>query len=498
MQFSEQQPAPRASRSVAAVSSVAARGETQRYYQEVFRVRELESLDASQEALKQGTDEPDLSHHHTASSLPAIHEDEATRAQQLTGLQANDPFLASANARFQARLEARHGGTGARALQQHDARDALAAALRQVEAAKAVHREAVQAQEVFYIKTGGEVLSAEEILRERITAHRLDCNVDEALVRVKLAEREQAQLQAKFERAGYTGAGETDTLVCTPATAHGAPSGLRLDVTLPQYDDDGGSGSGLNASHGSSRFKQHRATRSPPTRQRRRTKDPEMPRSEDNLTLRRNVRMSSMPEGALSPVLRRTAVRHARPASLPSLAGTTAPLGDTRTAEIEESTATEATGKESRREWSGNQTVAGQLLALSREAYRNQRRPSYANDGKPRSLSAEPPQYDSTLSRSGNFGAYMSLEKSVTGAWRGRGNEASGGFGNLAIGGKLENNLETAWRSLAARRVASQKAAEAVSNRKQQRWSSPYRAVRQDRAIKMGAAGGAIEKLLNI
>ena len=92
----------------------------------------------------------------------------------------------------------------------------------------------------------------------------------------------------------------------------------------------------------------------------------------------------------------------------------------------------------------------------------------------------------------------MSLETSVTGAWRGRDHESSGGLGNLAIGAKLENNLVTAWRSLAALRAASEKAALAASTRQRRRWNSPYKAVRSDRAIRMGGAGGTIEKVLNI
>lgn len=499
MQFSESPPHPLASRSMEAVSSVAARGETQKYYQELFRQRELASLEASEAALIQAVEDEDEL---PSSSMPAMGSDfdlEATRAMQLTGLRANDPYLASANARFQARLEARNFGGGARRLQQHDARDALAAALRRVEAAKAAHQAAVQAQEVFNMKTGGEPLPAEEIRRERLTVDRLRRNTQAALEHVKAMERDQAQLQFEFERAGCSP--NADTLICTPATVHRSHADLKLDVTLPGEFNETGSQS-------SSRSAQHRVARSPPTRQRHRTReDPDAnPRSEDILTLRRKVRMASMPEGALSPVLRRTAVRRGRPASLPAL--TTSPtvehsgqhdgelLGKPSAKAIEESIATENTGKQQRRGWAGNQTVAGQLLSLSRSTYRNQRRPSYANDGKPRRLPPEEVYHDPTLSRSGKLGAYMSLETSVTGAWRGRDHESSGGFGNLAIGAKLENNLVTAWRSLAARRVASEKTALANTG-KQRHWVSPYKAVRSDRMIRMGAAGGAIEKVLN-
>lgn len=483
-----------------AVSSVAARGDTQRYYQELFRQRELASLEASQEALTNGVEGvAEL----PASSMPAVGSDfdlEATRAMQLTGLHANDPYLASANARFQARLEARNFGGGARRLQQHDARDALAAALRRVEAAKAAHQAAMQAQEVFDMKTGGEPLHAEEIRRERLTVDRLRQNTQAALQQVKAMEREQAQLQFEFERAGCSP--NADTLICTPATVQRSHAELKLDVTLPGGDNETGSQS-------SSRSARYRAARSPPTRQRRRTRDdPDAnPRSEDILALRRKVRMSSMPEGALSPVLCRTAVRRGgRPASLPALA--TSPtversgqhegqlFSKPSAKAIEESMAMEVTGQHRRHDWAGNQTVAGQLLSLSRSTYRNQRRPSYANDGKPRRLPAEELYQDPTLSRSGKLGAYMSLETSITGAWRGRDHESSGGFGNLAIGAKLENNLVTAWRSLASRRVASEKAALANTH-KQRRWNSPYKAVRSDRTIRMGAAGGAIEKVLD-
>lgn len=493
MQFSEAQPHPLASRRTEATSSVATRSETQKYYREVFRMRDLGSLDSNRAAPPQrAEDEVDAA----TSMMPQIHSDEeASRAMQLTGLQADDPFLASANARFQARLEARDGGGGARRLQQHNARDALASALRRVEAAKGAHKAAVQAKEVFDLKTGGEALSAEEILRERTTANRLLQNVDSTLEHVKAMEREQTQLQIEYERAG--GSADAETLVCTPSTVHGAHAGLRLDVTLPSSEGN----TEVCSSQGSSRSSQRRAVRSPPTRQRRRTREDreDIPRTEDNRALRHNVRMSSMPKGALSPVLRRTVECRTRPTSLPSLVESPSVENSGQQADrIEKSMSLEATGRQTRQQWAGHQTVAGQLLSLSREAYRNQRRMSYANDGKPRSLPAEQPHYDPTLSRSGNLGAYASLETSVTGAWRGRNHDSSGGFGNLAISSKLENNLVTAWRSLAARRVASEKAVVAASTRKQQRWSSPYKAVRSDRAIRMGAAGGAIEKVLNI
>lgn len=482
------------------VSSLGARGETQKYYREFFRQRELARLEAAPRALAQGDGDADELAPSATRPMGDGHDPEASRAMQLTGLQINDPFLASANARFQARLEARDFGGGARRLQQHDARDALAASLRRVEAAKAAHRGTVHAQEVFYVKTGDESLSAEEVLRERITADRLRRNTQIALEQVKAMEREQAQLQIEFDRAGCSP--NADTLICTPATAQGAHAGLKLDVTLPGTDSE--------PDLGSSRSAQHRGVRSPPTRQRHRTREDAaaIPRSEDSLTLRRNVRMASMPAGALSPVLRRTAVRRGRPASLPALArsppvensgqpeweSTAKPSAK----EIEENLEAEAAGRQHRRSWAGSQTVAGQLLSLSRDAYRSQRRPSYANDGKPRRLPAEQLHYDPTLSRSGNLGAYMSLETSVTGAWRGRDHESSGGLGNLAIGAKLENNLVTAWRSLAARRAASEKAALAASTRQRRRWNSPYKAVRSDRAIRMGGAGGTIEKVLNI
>ena len=426
-----------------------------------------------------------------------LHEDEATRAMQLTGLQQNDPFLASANARFQARLENRVGGGGARRAEQQSAREALGAALHHLMDAKRQHKQAVTAVDLFYLKTGGVVLSAAEIVRERLTAERLRLAAEQALREVTRQEQALASLTAQVERNGHS-TSEAETLLCTPATALVAPSGLSLDVTLPQ--DDGSTGSD-GTFVGEDRFRGpangRRSSkdrhRSPPTRQRHRTKDPEMPRSEENKKLRQSVRMHSVPEGSLSPVMRRTATRHAL-SSLGSSSAAQELLARTRAAEVDEAMAEEDAGRDSRQEWGGRQTVAGQLLELSRDNYRSQRRPSYANDGKPRSLSAEPAYLDPTLSRSGNFGAYMSLEHSVTGAWRGQDVASSGGYGNLAIGAKLEANLDQAWKSLAARRVASSKAAGTSGKR---RWVSPYQGYQTERSIAMGAANGALANLLN-
>ena len=468
MQFSEPRAAPAPSaRAAPGLTSHVARGQTQRFYAETFRVRELEAQEAAEFSLATGADDPD-EHHRTTVSMPSIQEDEATRAMQLTGLQPNDPFLASANARFQARLEnhSLSSGGGARRAEQQDAREALGAALRCVVEAKRQHKQAVTGVDLFYLKTGGEVLSADEIARERLTAERLRVTAEQALAEVRRQEQGLAAMKEQVEHKGHS-TDAVETLLCTPATAHVAPSGLSLDVTLPEDDAgfdptaSGGTFVGEDLFRGPANGRRSSKGRHvlPPTRQRRRTKDPEMPRSDENKKLRQSVRIHSVPEGSLSPVMRRTATRHA----LSSLGASSASaaqemLAKTRVADVDDAMAEGGVGRSERQEWGGRQTVAGQLLELSRENYRNQRRGSFANDGKLRSLSAEPAYLDPTLSRSGNFGAYMSLEKSATGAWRGQDVASSGGYGNLAIGAKLEANLDQAWKSLAARRVASSKA----------------------------------------
>ena len=93
-----------------------ARGETQKYYREFFRQRELARLEAAPRALAQGDGDADELAPSATRPMGDGHDPEASRAMQLTGLQINDPFLASANARFQARLEARDFGGGARRL----------------------------------------------------------------------------------------------------------------------------------------------------------------------------------------------------------------------------------------------------------------------------------------------------------------------------------------------------------------------------------------------
>ena len=130
----------------------------EKYYADLFRLREADAADTQRGA----SASPSLSTL-DGDGFPPIAEDEETRAMQLTGFRANDPFLASANARFEARLEARHSSSGARKLEQFGARNALAQSLREVQAARAEARAAQQAEELFYLKTGGEVLSGEEI-----------------------------------------------------------------------------------------------------------------------------------------------------------------------------------------------------------------------------------------------------------------------------------------------------------------------------------------------
>ena len=443
----------------------------EKYYADLFRLREADAADTQRGA----SASPSLSTL-DGDGFPPIAEDEETRAMQLTGFRANDPFLASANARFEARLEARHSSSGARKLEQFGARNALAQSLREVQAARAEARAAQQAEELFYLKTGGEVLSGEEIVRERCTADRLKRSAQEARKALRQTERRQAELAESIKRAGFDH-GDVQTLICTPGTAHVAPTPLCLDVSL---HEEQWSEAMDDTSLSSSAKRRHARHDSPPTRQRKRSSSPPPRRSTPANELRHHVRMVSMGSTEaqhVSSKIRSKATWDLAGDGLEQPQGQRPPSPSSG----------EELGKERRKGWQGNQTVAGQLLELSAQAYRERRRPSFGEDGRLKELKSEP---DVTLSQSGNLGSYRTIEADPSGIWRGQDVDADGGMGHLALGAKLEHNLTRSWKSLAARRAAVRQSPPAHP------WFSPYRAAKAEKAIATGAADGTILSLL--